>query len=368
MNPPHQIKPDAPASLLAGVTLDDLDFDLPRELEAGEPPEVRGLDRDEVRLMVSYTGGDRVVHSSFRDLPSFLDAGDVLAINTSGTMNAALDVKREDGEAFALHLSTRLPADLWVVEVRRKTGAANKPFPLVRNGEAFHLPGGGMATLHAPYPRPAGNRRSRLWISALDLPEPLGEYLDRHGSPIRYDYVREEWPIHYYQTVYTTETGSAEMPSAGRAFTPELITSLVSRGVQVAPLILHTGVASLEGDEPPYEEFYRVPSETAHLINAAHAANRRVIAVGTTVVRALETVTDESGEVHPGESYTRLLITPERGIHSVDAMLTGLHEPRSSHLAMLEALAGRGHLALAYAEALRERYLWHEFGDMHLIM
>ena len=239
--------------------------------------------------------------------------------------------------------------------------------------------------LHAPYlSESTRSRGTRLWISSLELPGPIDEYLELHGSPIRYRYVRETWPASYYQTVYATEKGSAEMPSAGRAFTPESITRLVARGIQVAPLILHTGVASLEEDEPPYEEFYRVPPETARLVNTAHAAGRRVVAVGTTVVRALETVADQQGITHPGEGWTGLFVTPERGIRAVDAILTGLHEPRSTHLAMLQALAerepaapasnrpptlaGREHLEVAYAEALREGYLWHEFGDLHLIL
>jgi S-adenosylmethionine:tRNA ribosyltransferase-isomerase len=325
--------------------------------------------RDEVRLMVSYKSDDRVVHSRFRDLEDFLEAGDVLVINTSGTMNAALEVEREDGTPLELHLSTRLPAALWIVELRRPTGAATEPFQHATPGETLRLPEGAAATLHAPYT--GGSVRSggsRLWLSTLDLPGPLDEYLDRHGFPIRYGYVRESWPLNYYQTVYATETGSAEMPSAGRAFTPELITRLVARGVQFAPLILHTGVASLEDDEPPYEEFYRVPPETARLINAARAAGRRVVAVGTTAVRALETVTDDDGVTHPGEGWTGLVVTTGRPVRSVNAMLTGLHEPRSSHLAMLEALAGREHLRNAYREALREGYLWHEFGDLHLIL
>jgi S-adenosylmethionine:tRNA ribosyltransferase-isomerase len=366
--------------------LSSLDFDLPPELEADAPPEARGFERDEVRLMVSYRSDDRVVHSRFRDLGDFLEAGDVLVINTSGTMNAAINAERKlDGTALELHLSTRLPANLWVVELRRPTGTATEPFLSAIVGETLRLAGGATTTLHAPYP--SGSARSggtRLWISTLDLPEPLDEYLERHGSPIRYGYVRESWPASYYQTVYTTEKGSAEMPSAGRAFTPESITRLVARGIQIAPLILHTGVASLEEDEPPYEEFYRIPPETARLVNAAHAAGRRVVAVGTTVVRALETVTDPEGVTHPGEGWTGLVVTPERGIRAVDAMLTGLHEPRSTHLAMLEALAerepatrvpdrpptlaGREHLEVAYAEALREGYLWHEFGDLHLIL
>jgi S-adenosylmethionine:tRNA ribosyltransferase-isomerase len=365
--------------------LSSLDFELPPELEADAPPEARGFARDEVRLMVSYRSDDRVVHSTFQDIGDFLEAGDVLVINTSGTMNAALEAEREDGTVLELHLSTRLPADLWVVELRRPTDAATEPFRYAVAGETLRLPRGATATLHAPYPSSSPRRKgSRLWIATLDFPEPLDEYLERHGFPIRYWYVRESWPSSYYQTVYATETGSAEMPSAGRAFTPELITRLVAGGIQVAPLILHTGVASLEDNEPPYEEFYRVPPETARLVNAARASGRRVVAVGTTVVRALETVTDPAGTTHPGEGWTSLIVTPERGIRSVDAMLTGLHEPRSTHLAMLETLVereppapaskrppvtpGREHLEIAYAEALRESYLWHEFGDLHLIL
>jgi S-adenosylmethionine:tRNA ribosyltransferase-isomerase len=346
-----------------------LDFKLPPELEAGEPPETRGLTRDEVRLMVSYASDDRVIHSRFRDIENFLGAGDVLVINASGTMNAALEAEREDGTELELHLSTHLPAGLWIVELRQPAGAATEPFRQASPGETLRLPEGATATLHAPYPGASARSGDiRLWLSTLDLPRPLDEYLDRHGFPIRYGYVRESWPVSYYQTVYATETGSAEMPSAGRAFTPELITRLISRGVQFAPLILHTGVASLEDGEPPYEEFYRVPSDTARLVNAARAVGRRVVAVGTTVVRALETVTDEHGITHPGEGWTDLVVTPERPIRSVDSMLTGLHEPRSTHLAMLEALAGREHLRIAYREALREGYLWHEFGDLHLIL
>ncbi len=346
-----------------------LDFELPPELEAGEPPEARGLMRDEVRLMVSYASDDRVVHSRFRDLEDFLEAGDVLVINTSATMNAALEAERTDGTKLELHLSTRLPAKLWILELRRPTNRGTEAFRLATPGESFHLPERATATLHAPYPGESSKSEgTRLWISTLDLPYPLDEYLDRHGFPIRYGYVEEGWPLGYYQTVYATETGSAEMPSAGRAFTPELITRLVARGVQFAPLVLHTGVASLEDDEPPYEEFYRVQPDTARLVNAARAAGRRVIAVGTTAARALETTTDEDGVTHPGEGWTGLVVTPERPVRSVSAMLTGLHEPRSSHLAMLEALAGRDHLRITYGEALQEGYLWHEFGDLHLIL
>jgi S-adenosylmethionine:tRNA ribosyltransferase-isomerase len=357
-----------------------LRFELPRELEAGEPPEARGLRRDEVRLMVSYLDDDRIVHSRFGDLPEFLRAGDTLVVNTSGTMNAALPAERSDGTPLTVHLSTHLPADLWVVELRSSSG--HEPVLDGKSGEVLSLPAGASMVLHTPYlseRRQRDDESNRLWISTLKLPVNLNDYLDLNGSPIRYGYVRESWPASYYQTVYATEVGSAEMPSAGRAFTPELITRLVANGVSVVPLILHTGVASLEDDEPPYEEFYRVPPETAAAINSARAAGRRVVAVGTTVVRALETVTDRDGSIHPGEGWTDVFITPERGIRSVDAMLTGLHEPRSTHLSMLEALvgsvsehpistSGAEHLEVAYSEALKRGYLWHEFGDLHLIL
>ncbi len=360
---------------LAAVT-SAYDFALPADLEAGEPPEARGLARDEVRLMVSYQAGDRVVHAQFRDLADFLAPGDLLVINTSGTLNAALNVTRA---AFSvpleLHLSTHLPADLWIVELRQPAAIGTQPFCDGRAGETLRLPGGASITLLAPYHvaqrgTPASAPCIRLWIATLALPQAqqLQDYLAQYGFPIRYGYVRQQWPSSYYQTVYVTEMGSAEMPSAGRAFTPELITRLAARGVQIAPLLLHTGVSSLEAHEPPYEEYYRVPLETARAVNMAHQAGRRVIAVGTTVVRALETVTNGDGATHPGEGWTNVVITPQRGIRAVNALLTGLHEPHASHLAMLEALARREHIRLAYSEALRERYLWHEFGDLHLIL
>jgi S-adenosylmethionine:tRNA ribosyltransferase-isomerase len=360
-------------------------FTLPAELEASEPPEARGLARDEVRLMVSYRANNRVIHTQFRDLNTYLDAGDLLVINTSGTMNAALQARRADGAACELHLSTHLPADLWVVEVRLPAETATKPFYDAEAGETLQLPGGATVTLHIPYSRqpvktvpsppntlsfPGIQKKghTRLWIATLQLPFPIHNYLARYGFPIRYGYVKQQWPVSYYQTVYATDPGSAEMPSAGRAFTPELITQLVAHGIQIAPLILHTGVASLEEHEPPYEEYYRVPLETARHVNSARKAGKRVIAVGTTVVRALETVTDIEGTTHPGEGWTSLVITPQRGLRAVNAMLTGLHEPYASHLAMLEALCGFEHLKITYQEALSEGYLWHEFGDLHLIL
>ena len=353
------------------LTNPGLDFELPPELEASAPPEARGLERDAVRLMVSYRHDNRVIHSRFREITDFLTPGDLLVINTSGTLNAALSATRVDGTPLELHLSTHLPADLWIVEVRQPDGTATKPFKDALAGEILSLATGATATLHVPYQTdrqtPAVGP-TRLWIATLSLPEPLLGYLSQHGFPIRYGYVKQGWPGCYYQTVYATEPGSAEMPSAGRAFTSDLLTRLMAQGVGIAPLLLHTGVASVEDHEPPYEEFYRVSLDTARLVNAAHNSGKRVIAVGTTVVRALETVTDTEGTTHPGEGWTREIITPARGIRAVDGMLTGLHEPRATHLAMLETLAGLPHLQITYAAALQAGYLWHEFGDLHLIL
>lgn len=373
MSAPHAAPTAVAASTPPGRASATLDFTLPPELEAHEPPEARGLNRDEVRLLVSRVHGDHVTHARFRDLPGVLHPGDLLVINTSGTLPAAVSATRADGTVLALHLSTHLPADLWTVELREPTANATRPYREARAGETFRLPAGASATLLAPYcldrataPCPDGG--ARLWIATLQLSGGVHAYLERYGKPIRYGYVRQDWPISAYQTVYATEPGSAEMPSAGRAFTPELLTRLVATGVRVAPLVLHTGVSSLEEHEPPYEEAFHVPTETARAVNDTRAAGARVVAVGTTVVRALESATDEHGVTHPARGWTREVITPERGVRAVQGLLTGWHEPRASHLMMLEAIAGRPHLRVAYDAALRERYLWHEFGDLHLIL
>jgi S-adenosylmethionine:tRNA ribosyltransferase-isomerase len=316
--------------------------------------------------------GNQIIDTRFDRLPDYLIPGDVLVINTSGTLNAAIPATGENGDFLEVHLSTRLPGGIWSIEVRRPISEGGSQYFANRAGENIRLPVGGCAQLLAPHrvETDAGSSEvnTRLWLARINTPIPLQKYLEKYGFPIRYKYVREEWPVEYYQTVYATERGSAEMPSAGRAFTSELITHLVAMGISVAPLLLHTGVASLEDHEPPYEEYYRVSMETARIVSLANQERRRVIAVGTTSVRALESVTDKSGITHPGSGWTKLVITPRRGLRSVSALLTGFHEPRSSHLSMLSALAGEKHLDLTYRHALEKHYLWHEFGDLHLIL
>jgi len=346
---------------------------LPESMIAKDPPEARGLARDEVRLLVTHIADDSVIHTRFTQFPDFLRDGDVIVVNTSATINAALAARRRDGEAIELHLSQRLHGDRWVVELRRLTARGTEPLRTARPGEIIETPAGGSVTLLSHYRRNADpnadpNAESRLWLATVNAPEDCYRYLDRHGFPIRYGYVPRQWPLAYHQTIFARTPGSAEMPSAGRPFTAKVLDALTRKGVSIAPILLHTGVSSLEDHEPPYPEFYRVDAGTARLVNEARDRGGRVVAIGTTSVRALETVTDSRGRVEAGEGWTDLVITPERGLNVVDAMLTGFHEPRASHLAMLYALAGLAHVERAYSAAVRRRYLWHEFGDVHLIL
>jgi len=313
-------------------------------------------------MLVAERSSARLTHTTFATLPSFLDAGDLVVINTSAVIPAAVSATADGGRPLMLHLSTMLDDGRWVVEPRRITDRGTERWhgnvPVVMD-----VGSGARVAIEAPY-----LDSDRLWIARLDLPEPVFTWLAAHGQPIRYNYVDRPWPIAAYQNVYATEPGSAEMPSAGRPFTPEVITRLVAKGVGVAPLVLHTGVASLESTDLPYPERVRVPAATADLVNATHHRGGRVIAVGTTVVRALETAAGCCGQVVPFDGWTDLVVTPERGVYVVDGLLTGWHEPEASHLLMLEAVAGRELLEASYAASLAEGYLWHEFGDTHLIV
>jgi S-adenosylmethionine:tRNA ribosyltransferase-isomerase len=318
--------------------------------------------------MVATRDGGEITHARFRELPRFLAPGDVLVINTSATLPAAVAAHRADGTGVRVHFATEAPhlreEGWWVVELRSADGA----HPLTgadgaRAGERLALTGGGELEIVAPYAS-----GERLLLARLDADEPVLAYLARHGDPIRYGYVTRPQPLAAYQTAYATAPGSAEMPSAGRPFTPELITALVAAGVLIAPLTLHAGVSSPERHESPYPERYEVPAATARLINAVRGWGGKVIAVGTTVVRALETVAEPDGAVHGARGWTGLVVTPERGLRAVDGLLTGWHEPEASHLQMLEAVAGAELLERSYRAALENGYLWHEFGDSHLIV
>jgi S-adenosylmethionine:tRNA ribosyltransferase-isomerase len=337
-------------SALAGI--------LPEPAEASRPPEARGLARDGVRLLVASPS--RLLHAAFAALPELLLPGDLLVVNTSRTLPAALPARRAGGEALALNLSTPVPGEhrgRWVAELRRAEGAVRD----AGAGETLSLPAGGRAELVAPY------LGTRLWITALTLNEPLLEYLERNGRPISYRHLEGAWPLELYQTAFATEPGSAEMPSAGRPFTPELIARLLARGIDVAPLLLHTGVSSLERDDAPYPERFRVPAWTAERVNLARRLGGRVIAVGTTVVRALESAAGADGRVSQAAGWTELVIGPDRAVRTIDGLVTGFHDRDSSHLRMLEAVAGAELLERAYRAATEAGYLRHEFGDLLLI-
>jgi S-adenosylmethionine:tRNA ribosyltransferase-isomerase len=332
-----------------------MDFVLPTELEAHEPPEARGLARDGVRLLVSEGSTGEVSHHRFTDLPSLLRAGDLLVVNTSATLPAAVAVP---GSGLAVHFSTELASGRWLVELRRGTGPHG-------DGEAdtrYDLPGGASVTLRRPF------SAGRLWESDVDTRgRGVLAYLSAFGAPIRYAYVSARWPLSYYQTVFGATPGSAEMPSASRPFTDRLVTALVSAGVQFAPVLLHTGVASPEAHERPYPERFAVSAASARQVNAARAEGRRVIAIGTTAVRAIESAASD-GVVSAASGWTDLVVTPERGVAVVDGLLTGFHEPRASHLDMLAAVAGPDLLDRTYAAAVNADYLWHEFGDVNLLL
>lgn len=306
-------------------------------------------------------------------------------VNTSATLPAAVN-GRVGGERVVVHFSTPGEDGRWAVELRAPGApGASVTRPGGPAGCVVRLPGGRELVLEEPLgggwsvgpdpASPAGHSPgpaagARLWWARA--PERVPELLRRYGRPIRYAYTERDQPLSAYQTVFAVRapdgSGSAEMPSAARPFTAALVAELVSRGVQFAPLSLDTGVASAEAHEPPYPERFAVPSSTAWLVNAARTAGGRVVAVGTTAVRALESAADADGVVRPAAGWTDLVVTPRRGVRVVDGLLTGLHEPEASHLLMLEAVAGREALRRGYEAALERRYLWHEFGDVHLIL
>jgi S-adenosylmethionine:tRNA ribosyltransferase-isomerase len=347
------------------------EFTLPGELEAREPPELRGIARDEVRLMVVSRSEGEIVHATFRDLAEFLRAGDLVVVNNSATLPAAVPGRLEDESEVELRLASPAPGrgtegtvpvvSWWVAEVRGEGGA--EPLSLPGGRHVVRLPGRATATLVAQY---AGGRR--LWLARMRVAEPVEDYLLRYGHPIRYRYVPEPHPLRAYQTAYALEPGSAEMPSAGRPFTPRLVTALVARGILVAPVTLHTGLSSPERDEAPVAERFAVPPETARLANAVRGWGGRVVATGTTVVRALESAAEPDGTLAAASGWTHEVITPERGLHAVDGLITGWHEPRASHLRLLEAALGKELLERSYDAAVERGYLWHEFGDSQLVL
>ena len=327
-------------------------------IDATEPPEARGLARDEVRLLIARPGA--VEHRHFVDLATALEPGDLVVVNTSATVAAALDGRRADGRAVTVHVATALPDGRWVVELRPAVGATG-PVPDAHDGEQVLLPSGARLRLIGAYLGSA-----RLWRAEYAAAGSLTDLLTRRGRPIAYAYVPGRWPLAAYQTVFAQDPGSAEMPSAGRPFSTRVVTDLAVRGVTVAPVTLHAGLSSAERGEPPQPERYTVPTATARLVEHTRRYGGRVVAVGTTVTRALETAARPDTSVVPGSGWTDLVLGEDRPARVVNGLVTGWHPPGASHLQLLQAVAGRELVETAYDAAAG--YLAHEFGDSCLLL
>ncbi|WAH44467.1 S-adenosylmethionine:tRNA ribosyltransferase-isomerase [Alicyclobacillus fastidiosus] len=332
---------------------------------ATRPPEERGIARDEVKLLVLDRRTGQTQHAVFYRLADYLHPGDLLVVNTSKTLPASLPaLLLQGGESMRIHLASRITETTYIVERRDAQGAADeRPFQV---GDRIAL------CMHHATVIGRFHPDSRLWY--LECKADLWQLAERIGRPIRYGYLQSQPDIADFQTVFARDVGSAEMPSAARPFTERVLRGIEKKGIRIAEITLHTGVSSHEvkgslSDHPFLPEWYSVPEETAALVNRARAQGRRVIAVGTTVVRALATATNPTtGLVRPESGWTSVVITPDTPVSSVTGLVTGLHDNDTSHLAMLYAFIHRDALAAAYAEAVKRGYLWHEFGDSNLIL
>ncbi|MDR7074922.1 S-adenosylmethionine:tRNA ribosyltransferase-isomerase [Fictibacillus barbaricus] len=335
-------------------------FELPNELNAIKPPERRGIRRDYVKMMVLDKATGQTEHTQFYHLDRFLKKGDLLVLNVSRTVPAVLKSKREaDGAEVEIRLAHRKNESVW--EVLPVSGDL-KEGDIIRFSPALTA-----AVVAQSSETPFVSLAFNLCCSDLF------NQIYSLGEPVRYEYIQEPWNLDYYQTVFATIPGSVEMPSAGRAFSWELLFRLQKKGVRIAYITLHTGLSYLLDDKwhkGPDKNFenYIVPEETVHVINKTKQEGGRVIAVGTTVVRALETAALEKGELHAAEGWTNLYIQEKTNLQVCDGLITGMHEPEASHLQLLSAFIQSEKLYSAYREAIDQHYLWHEFGDMNLIL
>jgi S-adenosylmethionine:tRNA ribosyltransferase-isomerase len=346
-----------------------LEFSLPANLSAKEPPELRGSGRrDGVRLLVLNRQTGRVTHSRFERLCDFLAPGDLLVFNASRTLPALLTAWRDsDQSKVEMRLASHLSDDSWLALIRNVLPENCIVLDEPDSRVSFGL--GLSARLESRHREIPGMWKVRFSAGGAELID----LFYRLGEPVRYRYVSKPWGLNYYQTVYARDPGSAEMPSAGRAFTWRMLTQLRKMGIETAYLTLHTGLSSYLDDEldrrhPDLEEEYSIDKQTAMKIRTARSEGRRIIAVGTTVVRALESAAREGDMISAGHRYTRLMITPDYTLRLTDGILTGLHEPAASHLELLSAFISPALLKKAYVGAVQLGYLWHEFGDLNLIV
>jgi S-adenosylmethionine:tRNA ribosyltransferase-isomerase len=346
----------------------DTPFTLPRELSASEPPEEReSSSRSDVKLLVLNRADGQVRHSKFGALREYLRPGDLLVFNSSRTLPASLTgIDLRTGNRIEVRLAERLPDGSWLALLLSKEGKIFEcePHQEMEIGFSDEL------TCVVRSNDPRGLPLWKVWFSLSGAR--LMNAIYKIGLPVRYEHVPQPWSLDRYQNVYANQPGSAEMPSAGRAFTWGHLFDLKKAGIDSVSVVLHTGLSSYMDDEldsklPISEEEYIVELEVAEKINNVRLNGGRIIAIGTTVVRTLES-SARKGKVVPGHSYTRLRITPRYSLQTVDGLLTGLHEPQASHFDLLQAFLARDKILRAYEEAIARGYLWHEFGDLNLIL
>lgn len=328
-------------------------FTLPHELHAAFPPERRGVRRDHVRMMTIDRKSGKVIHDSFNHLADYVKPGDMIVLNNSRTIPAALRATIHSQE-IEVRLARCLSETSWEALVLLDN---------VEIGDCLRF-SDELSAVVIDRKRDSPLLVLRFSISGLSL----FQHVYSLGEPIRYEYIEESWDLHYYQNVYGTVPGSVELASAGRAFSWEMLLDLQKRGIQLSYLQLHTGLSYLNDNDQlsPKEniERYDIPQETMAAVLKTKASGGKVIAVGTTVVRALESAV--STGISSGE--TALYIDAAFPLEIVDGIITGFHEPEASHLDMLTAFISPEILFDAYGEAIREKYLWHEFGDINFII
>ena len=338
------------------IRTSDFDYDLPPELIAQRPIEPR----DHARLLVVRRTDGSLAHRRFLDLPGLLEAGDLLIVNDSRVIPARLHARKSTGGAVELLLLRRAESGWWL--------ALARPSRRLRPGSFLSIEGGGRSYgIELGMRRDDGLFEVRLEDEALIAAcgeAPLPPYIHEPlADPER------------YQTVYAREEGSAAAPTAGLHFTPGLMERLASHGVELTYVTLHVGLDTfrpVEADDPRehhiHTEYAVLPSETAQAIARARERGSRVVAVGTTSVRTLESAAREDGKVEAYRGDTGLMILPGHAFRAVDTMITNFHLPRSTLLMLVSAFAGKELIDAAYAEAVRERYRFYSFGDAMLLL
>ena len=343
-----------------------IQFELPNQLACPEPTEKRGVERDAVRLLVTQDD-EADVHTTFESFDQFLNPGDVIVVNTSATRAAAVPLDIDTDTQGRVHFSTPLGNNHWLIEIRRIERNRTVRWSDGRMGQEFSLPNGAKLTLKSQFYE--DRSLLNLWVAQLET-ESLSnlDYLKQNALPIQYENLHTSYPLSYYNTYFSSQPGSSEMPSAARGFTQNVIDKLMDKGVVIVPILLHTGISSLEENERPYPEYMEINPVAASQINTAKKKGKRIVAIGTTAVRALESAVDSKGWVKPYAGMTELYIKSDHQVSVVTGLLTGFHEPKASHLHMLQSIAGYDHIKSAYQTAIQHQYYWHQFGDLHLIL